>query len=158
MKFIPENPKSYQGNQVIINSDRLVFNAKNDAILLYSDKVMGFSTKGNFHFDTDTNKDTKFIINAPNIYLGLSNPQTGTLPTEPAVLGNELETLLINLIDFLISMNLDMCYQVSSISTTPGTPTAMDPSNQSIFSKNQQQLIDIQNSIKDIKSANTKLV
>ena len=39
MTFIPENPKTYQGNQVIINSDRLVFNAKNDAILLYSDWV-----------------------------------------------------------------------------------------------------------------------
>ena len=53
MKFIPESPNTYQGNQVIINSDRLVFNAKEDAILLYSDKAIGFSTNGNFHLDTD---------------------------------------------------------------------------------------------------------
>ena len=45
---IPESPKTYQGNQVIINSDRLVFNAKKDSILLYSDKSIGFSANGNF--------------------------------------------------------------------------------------------------------------
>ena len=77
MNFIPENPNTYQGNQVIINSDRLVFNAKQDAILLYSDKAMGFSTKGNFHFDTDNSENTKFIVNAPNIYLGIKNLNTG---------------------------------------------------------------------------------
>ena len=52
MITIPESPNTYQGNQVIINSDRLVFNAKKEAILLYSDKAIGFSTNGNFHFDT----------------------------------------------------------------------------------------------------------
>ena len=101
MTFIPENPQTYQGNQVILNSDRLIFNAKNDAILLYSDKAIGFSTKGNFHFDTDNNKDTKFIVNAPNIYLGIGNLNTGELPTEPAVLGNELEILLTDILDIL---------------------------------------------------------
>ncbi len=30
MNFTPETPNTYQGNQVIINSDRLVFNAKKD--------------------------------------------------------------------------------------------------------------------------------
>ena len=68
MSFVPENPNTFQGNQVIINSDRLVFNAKQDALLLYSDKAMGFATKGNFHFDTE-NKNAKFIVNAPEIYL-----------------------------------------------------------------------------------------
>ena len=52
MTYIPENPNSYTGNQVIINSDRLLFNAKEDSILFYSNKAIGFSTNGNFHFDT----------------------------------------------------------------------------------------------------------
>ena len=50
--YIPQSPSTYQGNQVIINSDRLVFNAKTDCIFLFSDKVIGFSTNGSFHFDT----------------------------------------------------------------------------------------------------------
>ena len=99
MNFIPESPNTFQGNQVIINSDRLVFNAKKEAILLYSDKAIGFSTNGNFHFDTDNSEDTKFIINAPNRYLGLNNLRTGELPTEPAVLGHELQSLLTQILD-----------------------------------------------------------
>ena len=101
MNFIPKDPNVFQGNQVIINSDRLVFNAKNDTILLYSNKAMGFSTGGNFHFDTKNHPDNKFIINAPNIYLGIKDLKTGELPTEPAVLGEKLQELLIELLDFL---------------------------------------------------------
>ena len=54
--YKPVNPGSYLGNQVIINSDRLLFNARQDSILLYSDKVIGFSTNGSFHFDTSPDK------------------------------------------------------------------------------------------------------
>ena len=57
MGYIPELPEIYQGNQVIINSDRLLFNAKTDSILLYSDKAIGFSTNGSIHFDTSKEKD-----------------------------------------------------------------------------------------------------
>ena len=62
MAYKPEAPELYQGNQVLINSDRLVFNAKTDGILLFSDKVIGFSTNGSFHFDTSKNTDNKFIL------------------------------------------------------------------------------------------------
>ena len=43
MSFNPELPGIYQGKQVLINSDRIVFNAKDDSILLYSDKAVAFS-------------------------------------------------------------------------------------------------------------------
>ena len=49
----PLNPKTYQGNQVIINSDRLVFNAKTDHVLIkiyLKDKM-----------DITENKETKKI-------------------------------------------------------------------------------------------------
>ena len=158
MTFIPENPKTYQGNQVIINSDRLVFNAKNDAILLYSDKAIGFSTKGNFHFDTDNNKNNKFIVNAPNIFLGIKNLSTGELPTEPAVLGHELEILLNEILDILELFIIDAAYNLSGISTTPGTPTAMNPSNSTVVDQRIRQIQDIKNNIQSIMSQNTKLV
>ena len=67
MSYKPDAPSIYQGKQVIINSDRLIFNAKNDSILLFSDKAIGFSTNGSFHFDTSDREDSKFIINSPNI-------------------------------------------------------------------------------------------
>ena len=71
IKHVPPHPSTYIGNQVLISSDRLIFNAKSDSILLYSDKVIGFSTNGSFHFDTSPNEGSKFIVNAPEIYLGL---------------------------------------------------------------------------------------
>ena len=157
-KFIPENPKTYKGNQVIINSDRLVFNAKQDAILLYSDKAIGFSTKGNFHFDTDNSEDTKFIVNTPNIYLGLKSLTTGELPTEPAVLGDELKKLLIQILDLLDNMTMDMAYNIAHITTQPGTPTGMNPANATIANCLREEIDDVRNNIDDIMSQNTKLV
>jgi len=92
MSYIPQSPNTYQGNQVIINSDRLIFNAKEDSILLFSDKAIGFSTNGSFHFDTSPDEnESKFVVNSPNIYLGLEFDNT--YPTEPAVLGDQLEEL-----------------------------------------------------------------
>ena len=67
MTFKPLPLSTYIGNQVLINSDRLIFNAKKDSILLYSDKVIGFSTNGSFHFDTSPESDSKFVLNSPNI-------------------------------------------------------------------------------------------
>ena len=64
---VPESPGVYQGKQVIINSDRLIFNAKTDSILLYSNEVIGFSTNGSIHFDSLD----KCVINSSEIYLGL---------------------------------------------------------------------------------------
>ena len=158
MITIPESPNTYQGNQVIINSDRLVFNAKKDAILLYSSGSIGFSSKGNFHFDTDNSEDTKFIINTPNIYLGLKSLTTGELPTEPAVLGHELKALLILLLDVLDMMNLDICFNVAHITTQDGTPTGMNPANSSVYTCIDEEINEVRKAIDDIMSQNTKLV
>ena len=73
MSYKPQNTSDYLGKQVIINSDRLLFNAKDDSILLFSDKVIGLSTKGSIHFDTSNSKSSKMVINTPNIYLGLKS-------------------------------------------------------------------------------------
>tara|TARA_R110002012_G_scaffold318751_1_gene537689 strand:+ start:104 stop:580 length:477 start_codon:yes stop_codon:yes gene_type:complete len=158
MNFIPENPNTYQGNQVIINSDRLVFNAKQDAILLYSDKAIGFSTKGNFHFDTDNSENTKFIVNAPNIYLGIKNLNTGALPTQNAVLSQRLEAVLDDLCDFLESFLTDTCFNISHLVTTHGAPTGMNPTNFGILNDRISDLAEIRNNLSSIRSKNTKLV
>ena len=91
MSYVPEQPHIYQGKQVIINSDRLLFNAKTDSILLFSDKAIGFSTNGSFHFDTGGLDGNKFVVNAPDIYLGLDADK---YPTEPALLGDKTEDYL----------------------------------------------------------------
>ena len=156
MAYKPEAPELYQGNQVLINSDRLVFNAKTDGILLFSDKVIGFSTNGSFHFDTSKNTDNKFIVNSPNIHLGLKD--NNEPPTEPAVLGHELETFLEDILDIINNLIDDIKYKVSYTSGPPGSPTEMNPLNESALSARKTEIRIVRDNIVNIMIKKIKLV
>ena len=156
MAYKPEAPELYQGNQVLINSDRLVFNAKTDGILLFSDKVIGFITNGSFHFDTSKNTDNKFIVNSPNIHLGLKD--NNEPPTEPAVLGHELETFLEDILDIVNNLIDDIKYKVSYTSGPPGSPTEMNPLNESALSARKTEIRIVRDNIANIMSKKIKLV
>ena len=131
MNYIPDAPNIYQGKQIIIDSDRLIFNAKNDSILLFSDKAIGFSTNGSFNFDTSDKKDSKFIVNSPNIYFGLKD---GDLPTEPVILGHRFQEWMIGdeltegLLDVLEDI-LDMIGNEISYIAPPSGPTTPNATN-----------------------------
>ena len=156
MSYKPTNTTDYQGKQVIIDSDRLLFNAKNDSILLFSDKAIGFSTKGSIHFDTSNNKDSKIIINSPNIYLGLKTNKI--LPTEPAVLGDELDDWLTGiggLLDVVEGIIDDIIFKVSYV--VPGGLTGPNPKNVEAFSLRRDQIEDLRNNVNLFKSKITKL-
>ena len=155
MTYIPQNPKTYIGNQVILNSDRLIFNAKNDSILLYSDKAIGFSTNGSFHFDTSNEEESKFIINSPNIYLGLEFDNK--LPTQSAVLSDDLIIVLEDILDAILKLYSDITFQVSYITTSTGAPTSMNFKNYQLLSKREKELESIKDSLQDIKSEITKI-
>jgi hypothetical protein len=157
MSYKPTNTNDYLGKQVIINSDRLLFNAKDDSILLFSDKAIGLSTKGSIHFDTSSNKNSKLVINTPNIYLGLKSDKN--LPTEPAILGNELDDWLggVNgLLDVLEGIISDIIVKVSY--TAPGGFTGPNPANESAFTTRRRQIDALRDNIQYIKSKTTKLV
>ena len=162
MAYIPQEGNIYQGKQVIINSDRLLFNAKTDSILLYSNKAIGFSTKGSIHFDTSDQKEdnpdsksiaSKFVVNCPNIYLGLTFDKM--LPTEPALLGNEFEEWANELLECIDGLMDDICWNISYMS--PTGPTAPGPHNEKNLSLRRQQIKDLRSNIQFIKSNNIKL-
>ena len=154
MSYTPEQPNIYQGKQAIINSDRILFNAKDDSILLFSNKAIGFSTNGSFHFDTGNNEENKFVVNAPNIYLGLDNKK---YPTEPALLGDKTEEWLNDLLDMVEGMLDDICLKISYIAPLVG-PTAPNPANEGMVALRRQQIEKLKSDIKDIKSKRIKIV
>jgi len=58
----------YRGKQIIIDSDRVLLNAKDDSVFILGDKAVGISTNGTFNIDSGG----KTIINSPQIDLGLN--------------------------------------------------------------------------------------
>ncbi len=157
MTYIPQAPGTYQGNQVLINSDRLIFNAKEDSILLFSDKAIGFSTNGSFHFDTSPDEnESKFIVNSPNIYLGLEFDNT--LPKQSAVLSDELITSLSDILDLISKIYQDICFNVSYTSTKPPALTGMNFQNVNLMQSRLSDIQRVKDSFESFKSTNTKLV
>ena len=160
MTYKPDAPGIYQGKQVIINSNRLLFNAKDDSILLFANKAIGFSTNGSIHFDTSDKKEgdeaSKVVINSPNIYLGLQ--YNNDLPTEPAVLGDYLGDIwLSDLLETLEGLIDDLINKVSFITTAPGAPTGPNPANKAMLSLRKLQIEDLRNNIEYFKSKITKI-
>lgn len=70
---------SFEKDTVILNSDRVILNSKDDSVFVLSKKTVGVSAVESVHFDIGLRGSTEqkgiFVINAPNIQLGL--PEKG---------------------------------------------------------------------------------
>jgi hypothetical protein len=91
----PTLPDQYAGNQIILNSGRLVFNSNNDHILLSSAKTINLNSEESVNIDTK-----KFITQADKIFLG--NEEQAK---EPLLLGDTTVNLLKDLLDALKSLS-----------------------------------------------------
>ena len=151
--YKPAQPNVYQGKQIVINSDRVLFNAKEDSVLVYADKSIGLDTNGTINFDTGTNESVnRFVVNSPNIHLGLiegKNP-----PTEPALLGDKTEKWLNDMLIFLerLIQFLATRYTVTVPLVGISAPGPND------ISGLMSSINDLRTSIEDIKSKNVKLI
>ena len=115
MPFNPTSPDQYIGKQLILNSDRIVINSKEDN-LLFSNTGFSFSTNGEFHFNTGDNKENKFVVNSPKIHLGMEGAK---IKSNPAVKGRELESILTEILDII-----DTFYKVDVLLLNPIAPPA----------------------------------
>jgi hypothetical protein len=77
-KTPPTFPSQYKNPQVILNSDRIVINAKTDSVLLSAQTSIGMSTNGSVNIDA-----TSHYISSNDIRLGSKNA------TQPVLLGND---------------------------------------------------------------------
>ena len=128
--YKPTPPNLFEGKQIIIDSDRIVVNSREESIFLFSNLAIGFSTNGSFHFDSSNGEENNFIVNCPNIYLGLSEDKINgkiNLPTEPAVLGEELGKLLFDIFDTIEDITNTLTFGMSYVSPGGNTSVATDP-------------------------------
>jgi len=100
-----ENPiYGYGGNQILIHSDRIIFNSKKDDIFMSSIKDIHIGSGNNLTVSVENS----MIIEAGNIYLGRQaiekvekeGKHAGKIP-EPLVLGEQLRLILEEMVGIL---------------------------------------------------------
>ena len=115
----PTSPDKYAGNQIILNSGRLVFNAGTDHILLSAAKSINLNSLESVNIDTPL-----FIIQSDKMYLGSNKA------IEPLMLGNQTVETLKDLVDALDNFFTIMQTTVSS-PVAPNGPAIFPDLNQS---------------------------
>lgn len=79
----PISPSQYSNPQIILNSDRIILNAKSDSILISGQNSIGLSSNGSVNIDA-----TSHYISSNDIKLGSKNA------TQPVLLGNDTVEIL----------------------------------------------------------------
>jgi len=93
--YIPVSPETYSGNQIVLNSGRLVLNSRADHILLSSNLTISFNAIRGFNFDTPTN----FIVDA-----GTSIRFGSSTADHPLLKGDDTVEVLKELLDTLLNL------------------------------------------------------
>ena len=144
-KETPTSPSTYTGDQVVINSGRLLFNSKTDHILLSSQRTISFEALKGFNFDTPSN----FVIDVGTT-IKLGNKDA----TESVVKGDTLYKNLNNLLISLLQIVQVLKYQ----QLWPAGSPAADPSVSLAASSTEDMLKNIQKDLKNILSKTVKTI
>ena len=108
-KSAPTSPDKFSGEQIILNSGRLLFNTKTDSILFSSKKTINLNSVESINIDSPT-----FVANSKNIFLGDKNA------TEPVILGDTFLRDLKQLLTQLITLS-------TALQSPIGTPGPSAP-------------------------------
>ena len=133
---IPEFPNQYKGNQVIINSGRVLLNSTTDSILLSSKKVISLSAKSDIGISTSGS----IAMESGELKLGGSNAE------QPAVLGDIF-------LDRLSGVMAGLSAVVTSLSQEPSLVLTPAPATALIETLNQFQA-----AMEDFKSKTVKIL
>jgi len=105
--FLPPNATSFVypkliGDQMVLNSDRVIISAKKNEMFQYSKKRMSFVTDSEYTVDAQNQivitTNNKMVINSPAIYLGEYN-QT----SEPVLLGQTTVNWLYAMCNWMLT-------------------------------------------------------
>tara|TARA_R110000782_G_scaffold13697_2_gene40235 strand:+ start:181 stop:1404 length:1224 start_codon:yes stop_codon:yes gene_type:complete len=115
----PENPNIFTGEQVLINSGRLYFNAKKDSILLSANTSINLNTQDTVNIDSKNS----FIVDTREIYLGSKNA------TEPVILGNKFLDDFKKLLTEIVSLTTVLPTVGTQIPYAPNLAVAQSSTN-----------------------------
>ena len=104
----PISPGGYLNNQIILNSGRLIFNAKSDSILMLANKSISISTNETVGID-----GKQISLSAEKVYLGSAQGVEGT-DIQSLVLGENLNLLLEKIAIFAQTLEIGFSTAVDS--------------------------------------------
>jgi hypothetical protein len=133
-----EYPSKLIGDQLILNSGRIILSAKNAEMIFYSKKNYGFISDGamsidnRLGIDVTVGDDINIMTNDRdvNIVSGNGSVILGSTDLEPMVKGQSLVDILEQLIDAI----------TAQIYLTPAGPSAVGPTNVADFGTIKSQL------------------
>lgn len=141
----PESFKDYPtkliGDQLLLNSGRIILSAKNAEMIFYSKKNYGFISDGALSIDNklgieaSVGGDINVITNDRDVtfYTGNGNISLGDVDREPLVKGKQLKELLEDLIVAILNQTF----------LTPSGPSALGPENFNDFIQISDRINDI---------------
>jgi len=138
-KTPPNTPDEYIGPQVVINSDRLVFNAKKDHILISGEKSINLSSNGSLNFDA-----REFIVDAGGIKLGSKDAK------EPLVKGETLYknlTQIVNALTTLVDVMEVQQLWPGGVPTPDGATSVTARATKDILNNVQKDLVNIKSKV-----------
>ena len=123
-------------DQVILDSGRVLFNAKSDFLMGFADKGISFSTNGGFHINGGKGENSLTHINTEKIYLGLNAESKG----EPVLMGDLTEQWLQDLISALEGILNTCITQIGPLIWPPAGGAAQVPAAMSSYIGEMQKL------------------
>jgi len=133
-----EYPSELKGDQLLVNSGRIILSSKNAEMIFYSKKNYGFISDGTlsidnkFGIEVNVGDDINVLTNDKSINLntGNGNINLGDTELEPLVKGDTLLGLLEELIDAINAQ----------VYLTPSGPSATGPTNVATFNSIKSKL------------------
>jgi len=126
-------PDKLNGDQILLNSGRIVISSKTGELIFYSKKNYGFISDGNLSIDNklgidiSVGDDIFVMTNNRNInfYTGKGSIFLGNEQLEPMVKGQKLVDLLLELMEAVVNMQF----------LTPSGPSKIGPENTPKFNE-----------------------
>ena len=135
--------KTYDGEQIVLSSGRLVFNSRSDSTFISSRQYINLSAGDKVTIDVgpvDSDDEANmFLVNAPRVQFGLDK---NGVP-EPIVKGEQLDQILTQLME-AISLYADLV-QAAAIVPGPLMSTMLTPATTMLKGKLQQIKINLDN-------------
>jgi len=141
--------KTYNGEQVVLSSGRLKFNARSNDIYINSKRYINLSAGDKITIDIgemdSDNQENMFLVNAPKMQLGLDKYGIA----EPIVKGEQLDIILTQLMDAIATYSTMV--QAAAIIPGPIMATMLQPATNFLIGRFQ----DIKFNIENFKSEKT---